>query len=51
MIKGVGMPRIPYERIGEYVRTALQILVENEDTLPSREVVQKSWSAAELKRL
>ena len=35
------MPRIPYERIGEYVRTALQILVENEDTLPSREVVQK----------
>ena len=35
------MPKIAYERIGEYVRTALQILVENEDALPSREVVQQ----------
>jgi len=35
------MPQIQYERIGEYVRTALQLLVENEDALPSREVIQK----------
>ena len=50
------MPRIPYERIGEYVRTALQILVENEDALPSREVVQQvgqrlSLNEYELERL
>jgi restriction system protein len=35
------MPKIQQERIGEYVRTALQVLIENEDTLPSREVFQK----------
>ena len=35
------MPRIPHDRIGEYVRTALVTLVENDDSLPSREVVQK----------
>ena len=35
------MPQIQYERIGEYVRTALQVLIENEDELPSREVFQK----------
>jgi restriction system protein len=35
------MPRIPHERIGEYIRTALQLLMENEDALPSREVMQK----------
>ena len=35
------MPQIQYERIGEYVRTALQLLSENDDALPSREVIQK----------
>ena len=35
------MPRIPYERIGEYVTTALRLLIENEGALPSREVIQK----------
>jgi hypothetical protein len=35
------LPQTPNERIGEYVRTALQVLIENEDSLPSREVMQK----------
>jgi len=35
------MPRIPHDRIGEYLRTALVTLVGNDDSLPSREVVQK----------
>ena len=35
------MARIPRERLGEYVRTALQVLMENDDSLRSREVVQQ----------
>ena len=35
------MARIPKERIGEYVRTALLVLMDNDDSLRSREVVQQ----------
>ena len=35
------MARIPRERIGEYVRTALLVLIENDEALRSREVTQK----------
>ena len=35
------MAQIPNERIGEYVRTALQVLMENDDSLRSREVFQQ----------
>ena len=35
------MARIPRERIGEYVRTALLVLNENDEALRSREVTQK----------
>ena len=35
------MARIPKERIGEYVRTALLVLIENGEALRSREVTQK----------
>jgi hypothetical protein len=32
------MPRISRERIGEYVRTALPVAMENDDSLRSRDV-------------
>ena len=35
------MARIPKERIWEYVRTALLVLMDNDDSLRSREVVQQ----------
>ena len=35
------MPKIEYERIGEYTRTALLILAENDGVLRSREVLQE----------
>ena len=35
------MARIPKERIGEYVRTALLVLMDNDDSLRSRDVTQK----------
>jgi len=35
------MAQIPNERIGEYVRTALQVLMENDDSLRSRDVFQQ----------
>jgi len=37
----IELPKIQYERIGEYVKTALQVLIENDDVLSSREVFQK----------
>ena len=36
------MPKIAYERIGEYVRTALQIVSDNGGALRSREVFQQA---------
>jgi restriction system protein len=37
----IELPKIQYERIGEYVKTALQVLMENEDGLSSKEVILK----------
>ena len=42
------MAQIPNERIGEYVRTALQVLMENDDSLRSREVFQQVGKRLEL---
>ena len=42
------MARISRERIGEYVRTALQVLMENDDSLRSREVFQQVGKRLEL---
>ena len=39
--KGEYMPKIEHERIGEYTRTALLVLAENEGVLRSREVLQE----------
>ena len=36
------MPKIAYERIGEYVRTALQIVSDNGGALRSREVFREA---------
>jgi len=35
------MAQVSSERNGEYVRTALLVLMENDDSLPSRDVTQK----------
>jgi len=35
------MPRISRERIGEYVRTALLVTMENDDSLRSRDVFRE----------
>ena len=35
------MPRISRERIGEYVRTALLVIKENDDSLRSRDVFRE----------
>ena len=42
------MAQIPNERIGEYVRTALKVLMENDDSLRSREVFQQVGKRLEL---
>ena len=42
------MAQIPKGRIGEYVRTALQVLMENDDSLRSREVFQQVGKRLEL---
>ena len=42
------MAQISKERIGEYVRTALQVLMENDDSLRSREVFQQVGKRLEL---
>jgi restriction system protein len=34
------MPTITQERLGEFVKTALQVLAENDDHLPSRDVIR-----------
>ena len=34
------MPSITQERIGEFVKTALEMLAENDDHLPSRDVIR-----------
>ena len=36
------MPKTPYERIAEYVRTALQIVSESGGALRSRKVFQQT---------
>lgn len=35
------MPKIPYERVGEYVKTAFQVLIENDDSLRVRDILQQ----------
>jgi restriction system protein len=42
------MAQISNERVGEYVRTALTVLIENDDSLRSREVLQQVGNRLEL---
>ena len=35
------MPKIEYERVGEYLKTAFKVISENDDSLRSREVIQQ----------
>ena len=35
------MPRISRDRIGEYVRTALLVIMDNDDSLRSRDVFRE----------